>query len=76
MKKRVDCYHSFNNNGHKSRANPKSDCTIVPGLENCTNNDNKDAYKYLDLRIKATRESADIKGYLDAGVLTTGQTSA
>ncbi len=33
-------------------------------------------YKYLDLNIKATGEGADIKGYLDAGVLTIAQTSA
>lgn len=55
---------------------------IVPELENCTNQDKKDAYKYLDLRIRATPEGADIKGYLrpeviegDSYVLTTGQTS-
>jgi len=56
---------------------------IVPDLDICTNQDKKDAYTYLDLKIKATPESADIKGYLDSGVisgdsclLTTGQTSA
>ena len=43
----------------------------------------KDAYGYLELRIKATPESAAIKGYLeseviegDSYVLTTGQTWA
>jgi len=49
---------------------------IAPDLDNCTNDDKKDAYTYLDLHIKATREGADIKGYLDTSVLTTGQTSA
>jgi len=56
---------------------------IVPELDNCTSQDKKDAYKYLDLRIKATPEGADIKGYLrpeviegDSYVLTTGQTWA
>jgi site-specific DNA recombinase len=56
---------------------------IVPELDNCTSQDKKDAYRYLDLRIKATPEGADIKGYLkpdviqsDSYVLTTGQTWA
>jgi len=56
---------------------------IVPDLDNCTNQDKKDAYTYLELKVKATPEGADIKGYLDPGViksdsclLTTGQTSA
>ena len=56
---------------------------IVPELHNCTSQDKKDAYRYLDLRIKATPEGADIKGYLkpdviqaDSYVLTTGQTWA
>lgn len=58
-------------------ANVKELCArIVPDLDNCTNDDKKDAYKYLALHIKATREGADIKGYLDASVLTTGQTWA
>ena len=55
---------------------------IIPDLDNCTNQDKKDAYTYLDLKIKATPEGADIKGYLDPNVispdsclLTTGQTS-
>jgi len=38
---------------------------IVPDLDNCTNQDKKDAYTYLDLKVKATPEGADIKGYLD-----------
>lgn len=66
------------------KSNLKELCArIVPELENCTNQDKKDAYKYLDLRIKATPEGADIKGYLrpevidgDSYVLTTGRTSA
>ena len=56
---------------------------IVPDLDNFTNQDKKDAYTYLDLKIKATPEGADIKGYLDSSVLspdscllTTGQTWA
>jgi site-specific DNA recombinase len=55
---------------------------IVPDLDNCTNQDKKDAYTYLDLRVTATREGADIKGYIDPStikgescLLTTGQTS-
>jgi site-specific DNA recombinase len=54
---------------------------IVPALDNCISQDKKDAYRYLDLRIRATPEGADIKGYLRLGVidgdsylLTTGQT--
>ena len=56
---------------------------IVPDLDNCTTNDKKDAYTYLDLKVNATNEGADIKGFLDPSVLsadscllTTGQTSA
>jgi len=48
---------------------------IVPDLDNCTNSDKKDAYTYLDLKVKATPEGADIKGFLDPCLLTTGQTS-
>jgi site-specific DNA recombinase len=49
---------------------------IVPDLDNCTNQDKRDAYIYLDLKIKATPEGADIKGYVQPKLLTTGQTSA
>ena len=49
---------------------------IAPDIEDCTNQDKKDAYTYLDLAIKATPEGVDVKGYLDPSVLTTGQTSA
>ncbi len=64
-------------------ANLKELCArIVPDLDNCTNNDKKDAYTYLDLKVKATNEDVDIKGFLDPSVLktdscllTTGQTS-
>ena len=51
-------------------------------LDNCTNQDKKDVYTYLDLKVAATPEGVDIKGYLDSSVisgdsclLTTGQTS-
>lgn len=47
---------------------------IVPDIENCTNQDKKDAYTYLDLAIKASPEAVDVKDYLDPIVLTTGQT--
>ena len=56
---------------------------IAPDIENCTYQDKKDAYTYLDLKVKATPEGVDIKGYLDSSVvrpdsclLTTGQTWA
>ncbi|MBI2934181.1 MAG: hypothetical protein HYY29_01295 [Chloroflexi bacterium] len=49
---------------------------IVPELDNCSNLDRKDAYAYLDLKITAPPEGADIKGYLDPKRLTTAQTSA
>jgi site-specific DNA recombinase len=49
---------------------------IVPDLEHCSNDDKRDAYTYLGLQVKATPEGADIKGYLDPCLLTTGQTSA
>lgn len=49
---------------------------IVPDLDNCNNKDKRDAYTYLDLEIKATPEGADIKGYVQPKLLTTGQTSA
>jgi site-specific DNA recombinase len=56
---------------------------IAPDLDNCTNQDKKDAYTYLDLKIIATPEGVDIKGFLkpelfqaDSCVLTTGQTWA
>jgi site-specific DNA recombinase len=48
---------------------------IIPDIDNCTNQDKKDAYTYLNLKITATQEGVDIKGYLDSRVLTTGQTS-
>jgi site-specific DNA recombinase len=47
----------------------------VPNLDSCTNADKKDAYGYLDLKVGATVEGANIKGYLDPSVLTTEQTS-
>ncbi len=48
---------------------------IVPDLDDCTTTDKKDAYRYLDLKVKATPEGADIKGYLDPSVRVTGQSS-
>jgi hypothetical protein len=57
-------------------SNPKELCArIVKDLDNCTNSDKKDAYTYLDLKVKATPEGADTKGFLDPCLLTTGQTS-
>jgi len=49
---------------------------IVPDLDNCTNSDKKDAYTYLDLKVTATPEGVDIKGFLDPCLLTTARTSA
>ncbi len=49
---------------------------IVPDLDNCTNQDRKDAYTCLDLEIKTTPEGADIKGYIQPKLLTIEQTSA
>ncbi|MFC1951546.1 hypothetical protein ACFLYI_00700 [Chloroflexota bacterium] len=48
---------------------------IVPDLENCNYQDKKDAFTYLDLKVTATPEGADIKGYLDPRVLTANQSS-
>lgn len=49
---------------------------IVADLDHYTNNDKRDAYAYPDLQVKATPEGADIKGFLDPNVLTTGRTWA
>jgi len=58
-------------------ANLKELCArIVADLDNCSNDERKEAYAYLDLHVKATPEAADIKGFLDPNVLTTGQTWA
>ena len=58
-------------------ANLKELCArIVLDLDNCSNQEKKDAYTYLGLRVKATPEGADIKGLLDPNALTTGQTWA
>jgi site-specific DNA recombinase len=35
---------------------------IVLDLDNCTNEDKKDAYAYLDLKTAATPDGVDIKG--------------
>jgi site-specific DNA recombinase len=37
-----------------------------------SNQNKRDAYTFLDLKVTATTESADIKGYVDSSVLTTG----
>jgi site-specific DNA recombinase len=51
-------------------------CTrIVPDLDNCTNQDKKDAYTYLDLKVTAAQEGVDIKGYVPSFVLSNGQLS-
>ena len=50
-------------------ANLKELCTrIVPDIDNCTSQDKKDAYTYLDSRITATPECVDIKGYLKSDI--------
>jgi len=49
---------------------------ILRDLDNCTCQDKKDAYAYLDLRVTATPEAVDIKGYVQPKLLTIGQTSA
>ena len=37
-------------------------CTrIIPDLDNCTNQDKKDAYTYTDLKLRVTPEGVDIK---------------
>jgi hypothetical protein len=41
----------------------------VPDLDNCTAQDKRDAYRYLDLRVCATTEGVDIKGYLKPNVV-------
>jgi site-specific DNA recombinase len=56
-------------------SNLKELCSrIIPNLDNCTNQDKKDAYIYLDLKVTATPEGVDIKGYIQPKLLTTGQT--
>jgi len=58
-----------------SEAKQKELCArIAPDLDNCTNQDKKDAYTYLDLKVTATPEGVDIKGYIQQKLLTTGQT--
>ncbi len=49
---------------------------IIADLDNCTCQDKKDAYAYLDLRVTATPEAVEIKGYVQPKLITTGQTSA
>lgn len=57
-------------------ANLKELCErIVPDLDNCNNQDKKDAYEYLALKATATPQGVDIKGFLDPSVLIAGQSS-
>jgi site-specific DNA recombinase len=49
---------------------------IIPDLDNCTSQDKRDAYTFLDLKISATPESIGIKGYINSKLLTIGQTWA
>lgn len=49
---------------------------IAPDLDNCSDQDKKDAYTYLDLKVTATPEGVDIKGYIQSKLLTTARTSA
>ena len=38
--------------------------------------DKKEAFTYLDLKVKASPEGVDIKGYVDLNLITIGQTWA
>lgn len=49
---------------------------IVADLDNCTSQDKKDAYAFLDLKVTATPEGVDIKGYVQPKLITIGQTWA
>ena len=49
---------------------------IVADLDNCTCQDKKDAYAYLDLKVTATPDSVKIKGYVQPKLLTIEQTLA
>jgi site-specific DNA recombinase len=42
---------------------------IAPDLDNCTYQDKRDAYTCLDLKVTATPDSIDIKGFLDPSVI-------
>jgi len=42
---------------------------IIPDIDRCTNQDKKDAYTYLDLKVVATPDCVDIKGYLDPSAI-------
>ena len=53
-------------------AHLKQPCAdIAPDLDNSTYQDKRNAYTYLDLKIVATPEGADIKGYLDPSSIKT-----
>lgn len=47
-----------------------NDFSLISKYEPVNKKDKKDAYTYLDLKIKATSEGADIKGYLDSSVIS------
>lgn len=47
----------------------------VPDLESCTNQDKRDAYTHLYLRVRATPEGADVEGYVQPELIATAQTS-
>jgi site-specific DNA recombinase len=56
---------------------------IIRNLDDCKASEKKDAYGYLDLKVKATNNNVDIRGFLDIklfndslNLITTGQTSA
>jgi len=49
---------------------------IIPDLDNCTTQDKRDAYTYLDLKVIANRDAVDIKGYVQPIFSPTGQTWA
>ena len=48
---------------------------IVPELDNCTYQDKNDAFTYLDLKVTATAESANIKGVIDSNLRMVRQSS-
>lgn len=49
---------------------------VIDNLDNCTCWEKKNAYTYLDLKVTASPDSIDIKGYVAPNVLTIVRTSA
>ena len=49
---------------------------IVADIDNCSAADKKEAFTFLDLKVKASPQSCEIKGYVDLNLITTGQTWA